>query len=130
MTRQEAIKILNKYDLNFCDIDGNPIPPHDLAEACDMAIEALAQEPKPSEVARDIATIIENEQDMRVIALQQEPKRGKWYIREYEFFTCDQCGEDVLSFAESTSEAKRKLKNGDFPNYCPNCGARMESDEQ
>ena len=63
---------------------------------------------------------------MAIKALQQEPKRGKWYIREYEFFTCDQCGEDVLSFAESTSEAKRKLKNGDFPNYCPDCGARME----
>ena len=46
MTRKEAIKILNKYDLNFCDIDGNPIPPQDLAEAFDMAIEALEQEKK------------------------------------------------------------------------------------
>ena len=44
MTREEAIKILNNYDLNFCDIDGNPIPPQDLAEACDMAIEALEQD--------------------------------------------------------------------------------------
>lgn len=44
MTKQEAIKILNKYDLNFCDIDGNPIPPQDLAEAFDMAIEALQHE--------------------------------------------------------------------------------------
>lgn len=46
MTKQEAIKILDKYDLNFCDIDGNPIPPQDLAEAFDMAIQALEQEPK------------------------------------------------------------------------------------
>ena len=46
MTKQEAIKILDKYDLNFCDIDGNPIPPQDLAEAFDMAIKALQQEPK------------------------------------------------------------------------------------
>ena len=45
MNKAEAIKILNNYDLNFCDIDGNPIPPQDLAEACDMAIEALEQEP-------------------------------------------------------------------------------------
>lgn len=50
MTRAEAIKILNKYDLNFCDIDGNPIPPQDLAEAFDMAIEALEQE--QSEIIR------------------------------------------------------------------------------
>lgn len=46
MTRKEAIKILNKYDLNFCDIDGNPIPPQDLAEAFDMAIEALEHDKK------------------------------------------------------------------------------------
>lgn len=46
MTKQEAVKILNKYDLNFCDINGNPIPPQDLAEAFDLAIEALQQEPK------------------------------------------------------------------------------------
>ena len=46
MTKQEAIKILNKYDLNFCDINGNPIPPQDLAEALNMAIEALQQKPK------------------------------------------------------------------------------------
>lgn len=44
MTRQEAIKILNKYDLNFCDIDGNPIPPQDLAEAVYMAVQALEQD--------------------------------------------------------------------------------------
>lgn len=44
MTKQEAIKILDKYDLNFCDIDGNPIPPQDLAEAFDMAIQALQQQ--------------------------------------------------------------------------------------
>ena len=45
MTREEAIKILNKYDLNFCDIDGNPIPPQDLAEAVYMAVQALEKEP-------------------------------------------------------------------------------------
>lgn len=46
MTREQAIKILNKYDLNFCDINGNPIPPQDLAEAVYMAVQALEQEPK------------------------------------------------------------------------------------
>ena len=43
MTRAEAIKILDRYDLNFCDIEGNPIPPQDLAEAFDMAIKSLEQ---------------------------------------------------------------------------------------
>ena len=45
MIREQAIKILNKYDLNFCDINGNPIPTQDLAEAVYMAVQALEQEP-------------------------------------------------------------------------------------
>lgn len=57
-------------------------------------------------------------------------EKGEWYIREYEFFTCDQCGEDVLSHAECTSEAKRKLADGDFPNFCENCGADMRGDKE
>lgn len=79
-------------------------------QALDAAIKTLEQEstaePKPSK------------------------EKGKWYIREYEFFTCDQCGEDVLSHAECTSEAKRKLADGDFPNFCENCGADMRGDEE
>ncbi len=55
---------------------------------------------------------------------------GKWYIREYDLFTCDQCGEDVRNGAECTQEAREMLKNGDFPNYCHNCGAKMESEEE
>ena len=42
MTREEAITILSNYDLGFYDINGHPIPQLKLAEACDMAIDALS----------------------------------------------------------------------------------------
>ena len=73
-----------------------------------------AAEPEPSQVARDIATIIENEQDMRVIL--SHPKKGKW-IDYCGGVKCDQCGfecDDTYYLGEA--------------NYCPNCGARMEGE--
>lgn len=91
MTREEAIEILNKYDLSFCDIDGNPIPPQDVAEACDMAIEAL----------------------------QQEPKRGKWIDDDpyhHKYHRCSCCGIGEFNWGSD--------------NYCRNCGARMDGDEE
>ena len=41
MTREEAIGILNLYDINFYDLDGRRIPAGKVAEAFDMAVEAL-----------------------------------------------------------------------------------------
>ena len=104
MTRAEAIKILDRYDLNFCDIEGNPIPPQDLAEAFDMAIKSLEQ------------------------------KRGKWVDRASELdaglgrhnFVCSECAHTAWYFVGGSEDWWDTRK----PNYCPNCGARMESDEQ
>ena len=42
MTREEAIKIIDCYDINFYDLSGEKIPAYKLAEAFDMAIEALS----------------------------------------------------------------------------------------
>jgi rubrerythrin len=41
MTREEAIKIIDCYDIGFYDLSGEKIPADKLAEAFDMAIEAL-----------------------------------------------------------------------------------------
>lgn len=43
MTKEEAIKIINCYDIGFYDLSGEKIPADKLAEAFDMAIEALKE---------------------------------------------------------------------------------------
>lgn len=44
MTREEAIKIIDCYDIGFYDLSGEKIPADKLADAFDMAIEALSAE--------------------------------------------------------------------------------------
>lgn len=44
MTREEAIKIIDCYDIGFYDLSGEKIPADKLADAFDMAIEALQTE--------------------------------------------------------------------------------------
>lgn len=44
MTREEAIKIIECYDIGFYDLSGEKIPADKLANAFDMAIEALSAE--------------------------------------------------------------------------------------
>ena len=112
MTRKEAIKGLKVLRRGFSGY--KPIE-----EMFDIAIQALEQEPKPSDVARDIATIIENEQDMRVIALQREPiihckdckYWDKWEIgqavcrrSENGCFRFGVDADDYCSFAERRAE--------------------------
>jgi rubrerythrin len=53
---------------------------------------------------------------------------GHWFIREYEFFTCSECGHDYWNSCDCTKEARERLAEGDTPNYCPNCGARMKGE--
>ena len=69
---------------------------------------------EPSQVARDIARIVENEQDMRIL-----PKMGRWIhhpeIGWGETWLCDQCGEKTTSTVMGKPRA----------NFCPNCGADM-----
>lgn len=43
MTREEAIKIIDCYDIGFYDLSGEKIPADKLVEAFDMAIEALSK---------------------------------------------------------------------------------------
>ena len=58
-------------------------------------------------------------------ALKQEPKTGHWIKKDGfdgdVYYDCSECGESWTT-VEGTP-----WQNG--MNYCPNCGARMESEE-
>lgn len=80
-----------------------------------------SEDPEPSRVAEDIATILKKLQDMRTILQNaEEPKRkkGKWEIctismADGEDYKCSECGQF-----------------GCMPswNYCPNCGTDMRGE--
>ncbi len=59
--------------------------------------------------------------DMAIEALEQEPKCGKWVDDNNSFnlfyANCSECG-----YQMNTHEERG------YHNFCPNCGARMESD--
>lgn len=52
---------------------------------------------------------------MAINALEQEPKTGHWFnSKVYDnFYICSECGESGYNTFK----------------YCPNCGAKMESEE-
>lgn len=55
-----------------------------------------------------------------------EVRHAKWCLIEYEYFVCSRCGHWHYTGCESTAEAKERLLNGAVPNYCSNCGAKMD----
>ena len=59
-----------------------------------------------------------------------EVRHGRWIFTEYEFFTCSVCGESYYNGAESTAQAESYLNSGHTYKYCPNCGARMNKEDE
>lgn len=55
-----------------------------------------------------------------------EVRHGYWYITEYEYINCSECGHMHYTGMDSTDQAKQNLIDGKVPNYCPNCGAKMD----
>ena len=63
--------------------------------------------------------------EMVIKALEQKPKTGHWFIDERpesdREIICSNCEQPIFKY--------HKLDFDYRPNYCPNCGARMESEE-
>ena len=61
-----------------------------------------------------------------VIEGYRKQSEGHWFILEYEYFTCSECGYYHPNGCDSTKEAKEKLTEGVYPKYCSECGAKMK----
>ena len=73
ISRQAAIDALGERPMVWMDSDYE-IAQRNQYDMDKLAIETVpSAQPEPSEIARDIATIIENERDMRVILKNSEP---------------------------------------------------------
>ena len=100
MTREEAIKIIDCYDIGFYDLSGEKIPAYKLADAFDMAIEALEQEPRKGHWIMSVDGLY------RPICDKCGAHPWKGYIPTVEeatevFKYCPNCGAEMVESQES-----------------------------
>lgn len=131
MTREESSFYLANMDRRYME-DG-------MSEALDMAIEALEQEPSTDAVSRqaildckysisddeigerkyvvDVTDIVE------LPPVTPKPKIGHWIDKD-TYLECNRCGclAPHTEFADAIFWKRS--------NYCPDCGARMESEDE
>ena len=127
MTRKNAIKQLKmlkehlKNDMYADDVN-----------ALNTAIQALEQEPKTDTWSiKEVADTLEK----HGLMVEQDPKPGHWIVEtvkwtklsnnEFMYVNEARCSECNYSTHLATTEKDAYTKT----NYCPNCGARMESKE-
>jgi ribosomal protein L37E len=132
MTREKAINHI-RYGI----IEGNyPLPKELGIEACEMAIEALEQQPCDDCISRQaVLDMLEDinaetegvgfyyehyvEYIKNLPPVTPQPKIGRWINIDATHSKCDRCGA-VFEIASENGES----------NYCPNCGAKMESEDK
>lgn len=112
-----------------------------IKKQCEMFYKLANQKVKPEDyfINRDEAykeTLFETTIEAFINFLKSQPaadvqevRHGEWFISEYEYLTCSECGGSRYTGAESKSEAVRNLENGKYPKFCENCGAKMDGGE-
>ena len=156
MTREEAITQL-KMDRDLCNFNpmtGEEEPMNEdcrkSAEALDMAIKALEQEPCNDAVSRKaVLEYIEGsdaelghdcEKEMVVGDILNMPsviptrKKGKWVTKFHGFppepsTVCSECDYDIDFEISKLVKADAFTIKPCRPKFCPNCGIEMESEE-
>lgn len=89
---------------------------HLYATKDNIVFEEVSADPDADTVARDIATIVENERDMRVI-LQNADRTATWVPEpdRRNHWHCSKCGY-VIGILKVDAK------------YCLNCGAKMDEE--
>lgn len=123
MTREEAIKIIDCYDIGFYDLSGEKIPADKLADAFDMAIEALSE---PNMIPIKLEKRYPELRDEDITdAFMQGYLKGKAnrpqseWIDKGQYAVCSNCGADSGTQFDGVQPVSRKTS------FCPNCGAKM-----
>ena len=132
MTNEEASFILANIDRRVCD--------DDLNEALDMAIKALEQQPCDA-ISReyilskahcccgelcDDAYCVDADDIKEAPSVQPKAKVGHWIETDEWRETVD--GFEQWGYFHKCSECGYVFKFLEIDNYCPNCGAKMESE--
>ena len=103
MTREEALKVLEMF----------------LHKQCDL---------KRTEFAYDANTVWDAVNMANIALEQQEPKVGHWVERGHYFENCwaecSVCGKTASGHSKDTGWGFTYS----YTDYCPNCGAKMESE--
>ena len=123
MTKEDAIDIIKSecYVFNPLNFDRSTM----INTALDMAVKALKQEPCDEAVSRQaVLDVMKRELFMgdaiseieNLPSVKPQPKMGRWITRPHVYGVtyCSECDFEL------------KI---DDTNYCPKCGAKMESEE-
>ena len=140
MTNEQAIDIMSKVTF-YWELGEQTLTQNQINEALDMAIEALEQEPCEDCISREEAlshkhivydddgigySVVRADVIEKLLSVIPQPKTGRWINRHYiyqdktiDMKVCNICNYEFSYDAETgISEA----------NFCHNCGARMEEE--
>lgn len=132
MTNEEAKEILAIYRFNLIQSISNQL--EEDIEALDMAIKALEQQPCEDAISREEAIRVAEQGQIQgyewqfkklcnLPSVTPSRSKGKWIQ------TKDDC--DGVNFYDFSFECTECGKEQSFKsNYCPNCGADMESEDK
>lgn len=142
MTAEEAKEIMCKVTF-YWELGEQTLTQNQINEALDMAIKALEQQPCEDCISREavhemLENIPINESDKWFNWLQKaclrlaelpsvQPTRptGRWILLDEcsnSGYYCSECHKKVIK--EGWSNTVKKIK------YCPNCGAKMEVEDE